>query len=53
MRRPVGRDPSEPKQGLADNLPDFVGYGALYLVSAIPLFLVLATVWVLFQNSLR
>lgn len=36
-----------------ENLPDFVGYGALYLVSGIPVLIVAGVVFVLWQNSLR
>lgn len=40
-------------QGLADLLPDWVGFGALYGISAIPVFLAVGAVLVLFYNSLR
>lgn len=43
----------EKPQTLADLLPDWVGYGALYGVSAIPVMLVIGTVLILFYNSLR
>ena len=52
-RPPMGRDPRDSKDGLLDSLPDFVGYSALYVVSAIPLFIVAATIFVLWSNSLR
>lgn len=40
-------------QGLADMMPDWVGYLTLYGISAIPVLLVVATVTVLFINSLK
>eukprot|EP00195_Chlamydomonas_chlamydogama_P008107 CAMPEP_0202901922 /NCGR_PEP_ID=MMETSP1392-20130828/15337_1 /ASSEMBLY_ACC=CAM_ASM_000868 /TAXON_ID=225041 /ORGANISM="Chlamydomonas chlamydogama, Strain SAG 11-48b" /LENGTH=268 /DNA_ID=CAMNT_0049588581 /DNA_START=39 /DNA_END=845 /DNA_ORIENTATION=+ len=40
-------------QGLADMLPDWVGYGALYGISFIPVLLVVGTVLILFYNSLK
>lgn len=39
--------------GLADMLPDWVGYTTLYGISAIPLMLGLGAVLVLFYNSLK
>jgi hypothetical protein len=53
VRPPVGRDPNEKPQGIADMLPDWVGYGALYLVSIAPVLIALGVVGVLFANSLR
>lgn len=49
----MGRDPSEAPKGLADQLPDWVGYGALYLVSIAPVLIALGAITVLFLNSLR
>ena len=40
-------------QTLADMLPDWVGFGVLYGVSAIPALLVVVTVLILFFNSLK
>lgn len=53
VRPPIGRDPNDKPQGLADMLPDWVGYGALYLVSVAPVLIALSVVAVLFANSLR
>jgi len=43
----------EKPQGLEDMLPSWVGYGALYGISFIPVLLVVVTVLVLFYNSLK
>jgi hypothetical protein len=40
-------------QSLEDMLPDWVGYGALYGISAIPVFIVVATIGILFVSSLK
>jgi hypothetical protein len=40
-------------QTLADLMPDWVGYGALYGISVIPVMLAVGAVLVLFYNSLR
>jgi hypothetical protein len=40
-------------QSLTDMLPDWVGYGALYGISAIPVMLVVGAVSILFFTSLR
>jgi hypothetical protein len=40
-------------QSLADLMPDWVGYGALYGISVIPVMLAVGAVLVLFYNSLR
>lgn len=53
IRPPMGRDPNDKPQGLADMLPDWMGYGALYLVSIIPVLITVTVVAVLFFNSLR
>ena len=53
VRPPMGRDPNDKPQGFADMLPDWVGYGALYLVSIAPVLIALSVVAVLFANSLR
>ncbi|GAB4822561.1 hypothetical protein N2152v2_009607 [Parachlorella kessleri] len=50
---PVGRDPSEKPQSPVDLLPDWVGYGALYAVSALPVVIAGTVILVLFLNSLR
>jgi hypothetical protein len=50
---PVGRDPSEKPQSPADLLPEWVGYGALYAVSALPVMIAGTVILVLFLNSLR
>lgn len=49
----MGRDPSEKPQSLADSLPDWVGYGALYAVSVLPLVIAGTVILVLFLNSLK
>ena len=43
----------EKPQGLADMLPDWVGFGTLYGISALPAIIAVATVIVLFYSSLR
>ncbi len=53
VRPPMGRDPAEAPKGVADQLPDWVGYGALYLVSIAPVLIALGAITVLFLNSLR
>lgn len=53
VRPPMGRDPSEAPRDLADRLPDWVGYGALYLVSIAPVLIAIGAITVLFLNSLR
>lgn len=50
---PIGRDPSEKPQSPADLLPDWVGYGALYAVSALPVVIAGTVILILFLNSLR
>jgi hypothetical protein len=40
-------------QTLADMLPDWVGYGALYGISSIPALLAVGAILVLFYNSLK
>jgi len=40
-------------KGLADMLPDWVGYGTLYGLSAVPVFLAVGTILILFYNSLK
>jgi len=47
--------PSPPKrtQTLADRLPDWMGYGFLYLVSSIPVIIAGSVIAILFFNSLR
>jgi hypothetical protein len=51
--RPLGRDPGETPKSLADNLPEWAGYGMLYLISALPVLIAGSVVAVLFFNSLR
>lgn len=53
LRPPIGRDPREAPSGLADMLPDWVGYGTLYLVSIAPVLIAISVVAILFFNSLR
>ena len=48
----MGRGDEAP-QGLADLLPDWAGYSVLYLISAIPVFIAVGAITVLFINSLR
>ena len=52
-RPPVGRDKSETPQSFADMLPDWMGYGFLYLVSAIPVLITVSVLAILFFNSLH
>lgn len=52
-RPPVGRDKSEAPQGLTDLLPEWVGYGFLYGLSALPVVIGILVVAVLFFNSLK
>ena len=52
-RPPVGRDKNEKPQGLTDLLPDWMGYGFLYGVSALPVIIGILVVAVLFFNSLK
>lgn len=52
-RPPVGRDPLEPRRGFMDRLPDWMGYGTLYAVSAVPVVIVIVVVYILFTSSLR
>ncbi len=40
-------------QGIADLLPDWVGYGALYAVSSAPVIIGVVVITVLFLNSLK
>jgi hypothetical protein len=49
----MGRDPGDQPKDLADLLPDWVGYGALYFVSVLPAIIAGTVVLVLFLNSLR
>ena len=53
MRPPVGRDPNEKPESLLDMLPDWVGYGGLYLVSSGPVLIAVSVIVILFLNSLR
>ncbi|CAD7702355.1 unnamed protein product [Ostreobium quekettii] len=52
-RPPIGRDKSEEPQSLVDMLPDWMGYSYLYLLSAVPLFIGVTIVVILFVNSLK
>lgn len=52
-RRLIGRDRNEAPQGFEDLLPDWVGYGALYVVSIAPILIGGAVVLVLFLNSVK
>ena len=49
----MGRDRSEKPQSLVDALPDWVGYGFLYLVSIVPVLIAGTVVAILFFSSLR
>lgn len=51
--RLLGRDPSEEPQNLADRLPEWMGYGALYAISAIPVIIAGSVIAILFFNSLK
>lgn len=52
-RPPIGRDKTETPQSLADMLPEWMGYSYLYAVSAVPIFIGVAVVVILFLNSLQ
>lgn len=55
-RRPpklLGRDKNEKSTGLADQLPDWVGYTLLYGISIIPIVIAGTVVAILFFNSLK
>ena len=51
--RLLGRDPLEAPQNLADRLPEWMGYGALYAISAIPVIIAGSVIAILFFNSLK
>jgi len=51
--RLLGRDPSEEPQSLADRMPEWMGYGALYAISAIPVLIAGSVIAILFFNSLK
>jgi hypothetical protein len=53
LRQPMGRDPNEQPRGLADQLPEWFGYGALYLVSIAPVLIAILAISILFFNSFR
>ena len=52
-RPKLGRDKDETPTSFTDMLPDWMGYGALYIISIIPVLIVIATVSVLFFSSLK
>jgi len=52
-KRLIGRDKNEKPQGIEDLLPDWIGYSAVYVVWAFPIFIGLAVVAILFSNSLK
>jgi hypothetical protein len=52
-RKLLGRDKNEAPQGIADLLPEWMGYGALYAVSAAPIVIGVGVVVILFVNSLK
>eukprot|EP01025_Chloroclados_australasicus_P053030 TRINITY_DN6203_c0_g1_i1.p2 TRINITY_DN6203_c0_g1~~TRINITY_DN6203_c0_g1_i1.p2 ORF type:complete len:258 (-),score=33.43 TRINITY_DN6203_c0_g1_i1:214-987(-) len=52
-RPPMGRDKNEKPQSLLDRLPDWVGYGAIYGVSVVPIIIGVLVVTLLFFSSLR
>lgn len=49
----MGRDPLEKPTGLADMLPEWMGYGALYAVTLIPVAILATVVAILFFSSLK
>jgi hypothetical protein len=49
----MARDKNEKPQGIVDMLPDWMGYGVLYLISAIPVLIAGTVIAILFFNSLR
>lgn len=49
----TGRDPKEKPQGIADMLPEWVGYSGLYAITLVPVFILGTTVAVLFFSSLK
>lgn len=51
---PAGRtNPVEVMKKLEDKLPDWVGYGFLYLISIAPVLIAAGAITILFLNSLR
>lgn len=52
-RKLLGRDKNEAPQGITDLLPEWMGYGALYAVSAAPIVIGVGVVVILFVNSLK
>ncbi len=52
-RKILARDPNEKPKSLTDMLPDWVGYGALYGISVVPILIVIGVLATLFFNSLR
>lgn len=49
----MARDKNEKPQELLDMLPDWMGYGVLYLISAVPVLIAGTVIAILFFNSLR
>ena len=47
-----GRGEGNIPQGIADILPDWMGYGVLYFISVIPVLIVIVTISILFFSSL-
>ncbi|CAG9461181.1 unnamed protein product [Pedinophyceae sp. YPF-701] len=52
-RPPMGRDKNEKAESIEDLLPDWVGYGAVWGLSLIPVFITISVVALLFFSSLR
>lgn len=53
VQPPMGRDSSEQPKGIKDQLPDWVGFVPLYLVSIAPVLIAIAAISILFFNSLK
>ena len=47
------RDKNEAAKNILDLLPDWVGYGALYLLISVPVIITIAVVALLFVTSLK
>lgn len=53
VRPPIGRDKSERPGSILDTLPDWVGYGTLYVITVIPVIIAVTVIAILFVSSLR
>jgi hypothetical protein len=53
LRARGAEEEATPEKDLSDYLPNWVGYSAVYLVSAIPVFITIAVLLLLFVTSLK